>query len=123
PALAVYTPPASSPGESSARRRIAFVAPRSLKDPIGCKHSSFSQISRGVSAYSRTRGVRSTVPPIRVRAAAISSSVLGASVGVVTYGAPCMLSRTRPENKRELPARDHLIADVVVISVVQGPRR
>ena len=37
PALAVYTPAASCSGDAIA---MAFPAPRSLKDPIGCKFSN-----------------------------------------------------------------------------------
>ena len=38
PALAVTTPPRSS---SASAWRIAFSAPRSLNEPIGCRFSSF----------------------------------------------------------------------------------
>ena len=37
PALAVTTPRSSAPGGASA---IAFIAPRILNEPIGCRHSS-----------------------------------------------------------------------------------
>jgi hypothetical protein len=47
PVLVVTTPAASS---SRGALRIAFAAPRSLNDPIGCRFSSFSQISAGASA-------------------------------------------------------------------------
>jgi len=47
PVLVVTTPAASSPRETL---RIAFAAPRSLNEPIGCRFSSLSQISAGASA-------------------------------------------------------------------------
>jgi hypothetical protein len=46
PALVVSTPPAIAPGGVL---RIAFAAPRILNEPIGCRHSSLSQISAGDS--------------------------------------------------------------------------
>jgi hypothetical protein len=92
PALAVYTPFASRSGDSVASRCMAFVAPRSLKEPIGCRHSSLSQISAGASTCSRTNGDRRTVPEMRARAALISSRVLGASVGVVMVGTAAALA-------------------------------
>ena len=50
--------------------RIAFAAPRILNEPIGCRHSSFSQISAVDSgAWSRTSGVRIATSAIRSRAA------------------------------------------------------
>jgi hypothetical protein len=48
PVLVVTTPAASSALGAS---RIAFAAPRSLNDPIGCRLSSFSQISAGASSW------------------------------------------------------------------------
>jgi hypothetical protein len=63
PVLVVTTPCASS---ARGAVRIAFAAPRSLKEPIGCRLSSLSQISAGASSTcSRTSGVRSTVVAMR----------------------------------------------------------
>jgi hypothetical protein len=71
PVLVVTTPAASS---ERGALRIAFAAPRSLKEPIGWRLSSLSQISPGASSRCRrTSGVRSTVLAIRARARAISS--------------------------------------------------
>ena len=47
PVLVVTTPAASS---ARGALKIAFAAPRSLKEPIGCMLSSFSQISAGASS-------------------------------------------------------------------------
>jgi hypothetical protein len=47
PVLVVTTPPASS---ERGALRIAFAAPRSLNEPIGCRLSSLSQISPGASS-------------------------------------------------------------------------
>src|SRR5262245_52391917 len=77
PALAVYTPRASA---SFDRVAIAFPAPRSLKEPIGWRFSSFNQIRSGRSLTSRrTSGVRIAEPAMRPRAARISSRVGGSS--------------------------------------------
>src|SRR4051794_8555508 len=54
---------------------MAFAAPRSLKEPIGCRFSSLSQISPGASRFRRRSGVRTVTPARRSRAARISSSV------------------------------------------------
>src|SRR5258708_7296151 len=55
---------------------MALAAPRSLKEPMGCRFSSFSQISAGApSAFRRTSGVRRVTPARRSRAARISSMV------------------------------------------------
>ena len=51
-------PPSTSAGSAW---RIAFAAPRILNEPIGCRHSSLSQISHGASTSSRTSGVAETV--------------------------------------------------------------
>src|SRR5260221_7149557 len=60
---------------------MALVAPRSLNDPIGCRFSSLTWISAGApSTARRTRGVRSTSPARRSRAARTSARV-GASTG------------------------------------------
>src|SRR6187549_409115 len=80
PALAVYAP--------SARRArpacsIAFAAPRSLNDPMGCRFSSLSQISPGTSGRSSLMsGVRTTMPARRSRAARTSASVTSSGVGI-----------------------------------------
>jgi hypothetical protein len=47
PVLVVTTPWASS---ARGAVRMAFAAPRSLKEPIGWRLSSFSQISAGASS-------------------------------------------------------------------------
>jgi len=47
PVLVVTTPPASA---ARGAPRIAFAAPRSLKEPIGWRLSSLSQISAGASS-------------------------------------------------------------------------
>jgi hypothetical protein len=47
---------------------IAFPAPRSLKQPIGCRFSHLSQMSAGASTFSRMSGVRMAMPRIRSRA-------------------------------------------------------
>ena len=54
--------------------RIALDAPRSLKQPIGWRHSSFSQISQGASTSSRTSGVSTTTSAVSARARSIASS-------------------------------------------------
>src|SRR5262245_56518745 len=79
PALAVHTPRASAAGSASAS---ALPAPRILKDPMGCRHSSFKKIFDGPSSSSRTRGVRRAVPASRAAAARISAMPIG-SIGVV----------------------------------------
>src|SRR5205814_4692183 len=53
---------------------MAFTAPRSLNEPIGCRFSSLSQISAGASSrLSRTSGVSTAAPAMRSRAARIAS--------------------------------------------------
>jgi hypothetical protein len=47
PVLVVTTPRASA---ARGALRIALAAPRSLKEPIGCRLSSLSQISAGASS-------------------------------------------------------------------------
>src|SRR5688500_376815 len=72
PALAVTTPRAVSPAGAC---RIALAAPRILNDPIGCRHSSLSQISAAASgASSRTSGVWIAAPRIVSRARSMSAS-------------------------------------------------
>src|SRR6266849_2047160 len=72
PALAVHTPRASAAGPAAA---IALPAPRSLKEPMGCRFSSLRWISAGASStFSRTSGVRVAMPTSRSRAARISGS-------------------------------------------------
>src|SRR5512144_999569 len=57
---------------------MRLLAPRSLKEPIGCRVSSLRYISAGASStFSRTRGVRNTVPVMRSRAARICSMAGG----------------------------------------------
>ena len=70
--------------------RIALAAPRILNEPIGCRHSSLSQISAGDSgACSRISGVRIAASAIRSRAASISASGI----------------RTRPRRRRRARGR------------------
>src|SRR5438309_581298 len=70
PALQVYTPRFFASGPA---RAIALLAPRTLKEPVGCKFSSFRKISAGASStFRRTRGVRRTAPLIRSLACSIS---------------------------------------------------
>ncbi len=71
PALGVTTPPASA---SAGACLMAFNAPRILKAPTGCKHSSLSQTSHGASGnWARTSGVRSAPSAITSAARRISS--------------------------------------------------
>src|SRR5258705_10117506 len=80
PALAVYTPRKSRLGSAE---RMAFVAPRSLKEPMGWRHSSLRWIRAGASGRSSgTSGVRSTTPWIRSRARAISSGRGGSTARI-----------------------------------------
>src|SRR2546425_11692080 len=70
PALQVYIPRFFASGPA---RAIALLAPRTLKEPVGCKFSSLRKISAGASStFKRTRGVRRTAPLIRSRASSIS---------------------------------------------------
>src|SRR5216683_2400836 len=50
PALQVYTPRFFASGPARAR---ALLAPRTLKDPVGCRFSSFRKISAGASSAIR----------------------------------------------------------------------
>src|SRR5689334_16543522 len=62
---------------------MAFAAPRSLKEPIGWRFSSLSQISPAASGTSSlTSGVRVTIPASRCRAARMSSSRIWSGVGI-----------------------------------------
>jgi hypothetical protein len=70
PALTVTTPFAVA---AAGALRTALTAPRILNAPIGCRFSSFSQISAGASTSSRTSGVRIAAPAIVSRARSISS--------------------------------------------------
>src|SRR5687768_1664030 len=71
PADAVRTPRASCDAGIAA---IALAAPRILKEPIGCRFSSLSQISAGDAGRSRrTSGVRRAIPDRQSRAARMSS--------------------------------------------------
>ena len=71
PALVVQTPCRHSSG---AAWRIALVAPRSLNEPMGWRHSSFSQISHGASTSRRTSGLGVTASAVIARARSIASS-------------------------------------------------
>jgi hypothetical protein len=75
PADMAMTPAARSRAVSSAMR---FAAPRSLKAPVACRLSSFSQIlvpAARLTASEWTVGVRSTAPAMRPAAARTSASV------------------------------------------------
>src|SRR5712691_3048702 len=75
PALQVYTPRVLTSGPA---RAIALLTPRTLKEPVGCKFSSFRKISAGASStFKRTSGVRRTFPLIRSPASSISFRGIG----------------------------------------------
>src|SRR6266581_6325574 len=75
PALQVYTPRFLAFGPA---RATALLAPRTLKEPVGCKFSSFRKISADASSmFKRTSGVRTTFPLIRSLASSISFSGIG----------------------------------------------
>src|SRR6266581_622511 len=75
PALQVYTPRFLTSGPA---RAIALLTPRTLKEPVGCKLSSFRKISAGASStFKRTSGVRRTFPLIRSLASSISFRGIG----------------------------------------------
>src|SRR6266568_1760138 len=75
PALQVYTPRFRGSGPA---RAIALLTPRTLKEPVGCKFSSFRKISAGASStFKRTSGVRRTFPLIRSLASSISFRGIG----------------------------------------------
>src|SRR6266702_2896095 len=60
PALQVYTPRFLAFGPA---RATALLAPRTLKEPVGCKFSSFRKISADASSmFTLTSGVIMTVP-------------------------------------------------------------
>src|SRR5436309_3694968 len=66
---------------------MALAAPRSLKEPMGCRFSSLIQTSAGApSEFRRKRGVRTVTPARRSRAARISS-IVGAVRGCISVGA------------------------------------
>src|SRR6266571_7882667 len=78
PALQVYTPRFLAFGPA---RATELLAPRTLKEPVGCKFSSFRKISAGASStFKRTRGVRRTEPLIRSLACSISFRGIGPGV-------------------------------------------
>src|SRR2546425_7636755 len=78
PALQVYTPRFFASGPA---REIALLAPRTLKEPVGCRFSSFRKISAGASStFKRTRGVRTTVHLIRSLASSISFREIGPGI-------------------------------------------
>src|SRR5713101_3654623 len=88
PALHVYTPRFFASGPA---RAIALLAPRTLKEPVGCKFSSFRKISAGASStFKRTRGVRRTVPFIRVLASSISLRGIGPGTSGPELALYCM---------------------------------
>src|SRR6266581_6688708 len=75
PALQFYTPRFLTSGPA---RAIALLAPRTLKEPVGCKFSSFRKISADASStFNRTSGVRRTFPLIRSLASSISFRGIG----------------------------------------------
>src|SRR6266851_4655528 len=93
PALMVQTPFLRASGDSIA---TAFAAPRILKALIGCRFSSFSQISgAGESWRSLTSGVRMARFLMRWRAARISSRLTGRTGGGARGMARAILSRAR----------------------------
>src|SRR5262249_10031022 len=66
---------------------MALPDPRSLKEPIGWRHSSFAQISAlPTSAVRSTSRVRPATPATRRGAARVASSGTG-SIGVVAVSA------------------------------------
>src|SRR6267378_6134906 len=81
PALQVYTPRVLTSGPA---RAIALLTPRTLKEPVGCKFSSFRKISADVSStFKRTSGVRRTFPLIRSLASSISFRGIGPRISEV----------------------------------------
>src|SRR3989442_4409869 len=75
PALQVYTPRFFASGPA---RAIALLTPRTLKEPVGCRFSSFRKISAGASStFRRTRGVCKTVSLIRSLASSMSFRGIG----------------------------------------------
>src|SRR5687767_13362982 len=90
PALTVTTPRAVS---AAGALRIALTAPRILKEPIGCRFSSFSQISAGASTSRRTSGVRIAAPRIVSRARSMSASPITAAESEVDLDAHALLPR------------------------------
>ena len=97
PADAVSTPRASCCGGMFA---IALAAPRILKDPIGWRFSSFSQISAGASwTLSRTSGVLSAIPARRSRACRMSARV-GSIVDADTTRNGCHVRRVSSSRPR-----------------------
>ena len=71
PALVVQTPAFQSAGSA---RRMEFVAPRSLKEPIGCRHSSFEPDLAGSVDIEPDEGLAETVSAVVSRARSIASS-------------------------------------------------
>src|SRR6266568_787996 len=75
PALIVQTPRQRSASDNSA---TALAAPRSLYALIGCRFSSLSRTSGNPGpSSSRTNGVRTIVPAMRLRASRISFNAMG----------------------------------------------
>src|SRR5689334_22629981 len=75
------------------------MAPRSLKDPMGWRHSSLRWMRAGASGRSRGRsGVRRATPAMRSRARAISSGRGGSSARIAT--SPEIDGRAGPEPER-----------------------
>src|SRR3954468_6869777 len=88
---------------------MALAAPRSLKEPMGCRFSSLSQISAGApSAFRRTSGVRSVTPARRSRAAR-TSSIVGAdrdrmgpeTIAISGRGWPLSESSRKPARQKK----------------------
>ena len=82
PALAAQTPAFST---ASGRRSIAFVAPRTLNEPVRCRHSALSITSppnRRESSPERRIGVRMTCGAT-VRAASSMPAAVTAPLPVV----------------------------------------
>src|SRR5262249_42181343 len=71
---------------SSVSMRRWLSPPRTLKDPVGCQHSSFSHASWGRSANERRNGVGGRNGRMRSRASSISAGV-SSVVGIIAMAA------------------------------------
>lgn len=83
PADAVITPACICSSESC---RILLSEPRSLKEPVICRFSSFRKTSQPISSLSisaRVQGVTKIEPLIRFRAASISASATNVSLSML----------------------------------------
>ena len=108
PALAVSTPRSVCSGAAC---RIALTAPRILNEPIGCRHSSLSQISAAASGASRrTSGVRIAAPRIVSRARSSWARSIGASS-----------IRSRPRSRRPARGRGRRTSSAAARSSTASP--